>query len=324
MATNSNRRAVYLGVFIVLSIAILMVTILTIGNLHNTFSKKIQLSAIFDDVNGLLIGSNVWFSGVKVGTVESMEFYGQSQVKVVLVINTESVPFVHNDATVKVGSDGLIGSKIIVISGGTQTAPHVEDQDVLQVEKVLSTETMLNTLQENNNNILAITNDFKVISKQITEGKGTLGKLLYQDDLYTSIGTSLATLERTTAKADKLAAELASYSSKLNTGDGLANTLATDTVVFAQIQSAVKELQKITTTAGDITTNLKQVSAQLQQKDSPAGLLLNDEATANTIKSTILNLESSSKKLDEDLEALQSNFLLRKYFKKKDKAAVQP
>jgi len=48
-------------------------------------------------------------------------------------------------------------------------------------------------------------------------------------------------------------------------------------------------------------------------------MLLNDEQSAEKIKSTLQNLQSASKKLDEDLEALQHNFLLRRFFKKKAK-----
>jgi len=68
-----------------------------------------------------------------------------------------------------------------------------------------------------------------------------------------------------------------------------------------------------------MTENLNAASAKLNQKDNAVGLLLNDAGTANQVKSIMTNLETSSKKLDENLEALQSNFLLRGFFKKKAK-----
>jgi phospholipid/cholesterol/gamma-HCH transport system substrate-binding protein len=51
-----------------------------------------------------------------------------------------------------------------------------------------------------------------------------------------------------------------------------------------------------------------------------AGLLLNDPAAAASVKVTLQNLQAASRKLDEDLEALQHNFLLKGFFKKKAKA----
>jgi len=46
-----------------------------IGNLHATFKKKMKVVAFFDDVGGLQTGNNVWFSGVKIGTVRKLHFY---------------------------------------------------------------------------------------------------------------------------------------------------------------------------------------------------------------------------------------------------------
>jgi phospholipid/cholesterol/gamma-HCH transport system substrate-binding protein len=95
--------------------------------------------------------------------------------------------------------------------------------------------------------------------------------------------------------------------------------MLTDTAVFAQLQRSVNELQKTARSAAEMTQNLNAASGKLTQSDNAAGLLLNDAKTAEQVKSIMTNLETSSKKLDEDLEALQSNFLLRGFFKKRAK-----
>jgi phospholipid/cholesterol/gamma-HCH transport system substrate-binding protein len=69
--------------------------------------------------------------------------------------------------------------------------------------------------------------------------------------------------------------------------------------------------------ASAIVADLKQAAAN---PNSPVGVMLRDEASGARLKETIKNLESSSVKLDEDLKAVQSNFLLKGYFKKKAKA----
>ncbi len=327
MKSESNKRATVVGLFIVLGLVFLLAGILAIGNLRSTFVRKIHVTAIFEDVNGLLPGNNVWFSGMKIGTVHSLSFYGKSQVRVEVKIDEKSQQFIRKDAKVKISTDGLIGNKIVIIYGGTEMAQSVEDGDSLGIEDMVSTEEMMSTLQENNRNLLAITTDFKTISKKLVDGEGTVGKLLKDETLYNSLGTTLASLERSSQHAEKLTASIADYGVKLNKKGSLANDLVTDTTIFKDVQASVKQLKKLTITAAEATDNLKTASSnvsvatsKLDNKSSPLGVLLYDEASASHLKSTLKNLESGSEKLDENLRAVQDNFLLRRYFKKRKKA----
>lgn len=327
MKSASNKRAVIVGLFIVLGLVFLLAGILAIGNLRNTFVRKIHLTAIFEDVNGLQAGNNVWFSGVKIGTVHELGFHGKSQVLVNIKIDEKARQYIRKDSKMKISTDGLIGNKIIVIYGGTETEPLVEEGDVLGIEKIESTEEMLSTLRENNENLLAITTDFKSISKKIAGGEGTVGKLLNDETLYNSLGTTLASLQRSSAHAEKLTASISTYGVKLNQEGSLANDLVTDTTVFKDVQASVQQLKQLTTTAREVTENLKSASnhvnvatSKLDNQSSPLGVLLYDEASATHLKATLKNLEGGSEKLDENLRAAQDNILLRRYFKKKNKA----
>lgn len=313
-----NKRAVIVGVFIFSGLAFLIGGILTIGNLHDTFVKKIMVTTIFDDVNGLQPGNNVWFSGVKIGTVNKMVFFGKSQVKVSVKIDEKSQQYIRKDAKVKISSDGLIGNKIIVIYGGTSAAPEVEDGDTLGIEKTLTTEDMMNTFQENNKNLLAITSDFRTISEKIARGEGTVGKLLNDETLYDNIDLAVASLQKASKSTQQLTASLSDYGAKLNQPGTLANDFVTDTLMFKNLNATVIKLQQAATNAAELTAEFKKSSSNT---NTPIGVLLNDEQTATNLKSTISNLDSSTQKLNEDLEALQHNFLLRGYFKKQEKAS---
>ncbi|NTW26702.1 MAG: hypothetical protein HGA37_18530 [Lentimicrobium sp.] len=185
------------------------------------------------------------------------------------------------------------------------------------MEKTFSTEDMINTLQENNKNFLAITNDFKVISKGLVKGEGTIGKLLKDDAVYASINATTASLQLASAKAQQLVTSLASFSAGLNKKGTLANELTTDTIVFKSVKASVLQLQQIADTAAAFIAEIKQAGTN---PDSPIGVLLHDEVAGARLQETIKNLESSSKNLDEDLKAAQSSFLLKGYFKKKAKA----
>jgi phospholipid/cholesterol/gamma-HCH transport system substrate-binding protein len=274
--------------------------------------------SLFDDVSGLQKGNNVWFSGVKIGFVSDLQFYGKSQVKVSLKIEIKAQQYIRKNAKVKISTDGIIGNKILVIYGGTSLSSEVQEGDTLEVEKTFSSDDMINTLQENNKNLLAITTDFKSISKKLAAGEGTIGKLLNDNSVYENINSATASLQKASDKAQQLATSLAAFSSQLNNKGTLSHELTTDTVVFKSIKVSVLKLQKVIDTATLFILTLKNAT---NNTNAPIGVLLNDKEAGTHLKETIKNLESSSKKLDEDLEAAQHNFLLRGFFKKKEKAA---
>lgn len=316
MNESPNKRAVVVGIFIVLGLIFLLAGVLTIGNLHTTFSSKIRLTTRFDDVNGLMAGNNIWFSGVKIGTVKRLRFYDMSKVEVTMNIDEKSKQYIRKDAKVKISTDGLIGNKILVIYGGSANSAEVEDGDTLGVEVAISTEDMMSTLQENNKNVLAITNDFKVLSKKLVNGEGSMGKLLNDETLFNDMSSTMNSLKRASEKAQSLMASLSGFSEKLNKKGTLANDLVTDTMMVKSLRGTIAELHKVADTASVFISELKQAS---NDPNSSVGVLLHDKQTAANLKETMKNLDSGSKKLDEDLEALQHNFLLRKYFKKKAK-----
>lgn len=320
MNETSNKRAVVVGLFVLLGLGFLTAGILMIGNIKGTFTKKMKVSAIFQDVNGLQTGNNVWFSGVKIGTVKKVDFFGRSKVKVVLNVDRNAQQYIRKDAKVKISTDGFIGNKIVVIYGGSATIPSVGEDDTLSVEKALSTEEIMSTFQENNKNVLEITNDIKAISHKMARGEGTIGKFLNDETVYRDISTTTASLQNASAKAQKMMTSLADFSSKLNKKGSLANDLATDTVVFNSMKASVRHLQEVADTAAIFAHNLKQAS---ENPNSPLGVLLHDKETGDHLKATMKNLESSSVKLDQDLEALQHNFLLRGFFKKQEKKKAE-
>ncbi len=320
MKDASNKRAVIVGIFVFLGLGFLVVGILAIGNLNETFKQKISVIVLFDEVSGLQKGNNIWFSGVKIGVVGRLEFYSQKKVLVEMKIDEKVQQYIRKDAFVKISTDGLIGNKILIIYGGTSLSPEIAEGDTLGVEKTFTTEDMINTLQDNNNNILAITNDFKLISKKLAGGEGTVGKLLNDEDIYQQLDAATLSMQHAAGKADKLIGSLTTFSDGLNKKGTLANELTTDTVVFNSLKMAVLEFEKMADTAAVFIGNLKEAS---NNPKSTIGVLLHDEESGKHLKETLKNLESSSEKLDEDLLAIQHNFLFKGYFKKKEKGKLK-
>lgn len=323
MKSTKNTRAFVVGIFIFLGIAILVVTILTLGGQQKTFQKSIVVRAVFDDINGLQKGNNIWFSGVKIGTVKKISFVGNSQVEVDMNIDEASKQYIRKNARARISSDGLIGNKIIVIYSGASKSPSVEDGDVLGVEKAMNPDEMMSTLQANNNNLFAITTDVKGISKGIAEGKGTVGRLLKDETLVNDLHTTMLRLREASANAERLSASVAAFAAKLQKKGTLANDLVTDTTIFNRLRATAAQIENVSKNASIVVDNLNNTSSQLgnslNNKSTPVGMLLNDEDAAADIRVTLSNLQAGSQKLNDDLEAVQHNFLLRGFFKKKAK-----
>ncbi|MDP4208310.1 MAG: MlaD family protein [Bacteroidota bacterium] len=317
----SNKRIVIVGLFIFLGIALFISAILLIGDLHKTFEKKFQINLYFDDVAGLQKGDNVWLSGVKVGTIDNISFYGNSKVKVSAMIDEKAQMFIPKDSKVKLSSDGLIGHKILVICNGSPNAGMIKDGGSLMVETTFSSDDILNTLQENNKNILAITSDFKELSKKIVSGEGTIGKLIDDNSVYTDIKDATNSMHRLTQNAQKIIQSLASFSSNLNKEGTLANDLISDTITFKSIKASVLQVQQMTNNAETFISKIKQDENNL---NSPLGVLLHNDQTGVQLKETFKNLEYSSRKLSEDLDALQQSRILKRLLKKNEKAKQNP
>lgn len=330
MKSTKTNRPVVVGIFIILGLAILITAVFTLGGQKKSFVKGFTVNTVFSDVNGLLTGSNVWLSGVKIGTVKKITFLPDSRVLVTMVIQRSLQPNIHSDARAKIGSDGLIGNKIVVITSGTKAAPLVKEGDYLGIQNVLSTDDMLNTLQANNKNLLSITSSFARVSRNIDSGNGLISTLVNNEETARKVNASLNSLQTTmsnfqsaSVRSKEVLDNLNQFTASLNTKGSLANSLTTDTSLFPVLRGTITQLRDISITAGQITDNLKGATDRLNDTTNIPGVVLNDPQAAASFKQTLLNLQSSSQKLDEDLEAAQHNFLLRGYFKKKEKAQKQ-
>lgn len=320
MEPKENRRALITGIFLTLGLIIFIVGVFTLGGSNKAFSKNIHISAVFSDVQGLRQGNNVWFSGVKVGTIGKVKFTGISRIDVTMTVDPDAQPYLHKNAGVKISSDGFIGNKIIVIEGGTADAPVIQEGDVLQVEKEISINEIENTLQANNVNLLAITSDFKQLSHNILQGKGTVGALLADSTMGMQLKAAMRNLQTTTQTAAQMADQLDAFSKKMNTKGGLADNLLTDTIAFNRIKSAAIELQKVVANANSTVQNLNTATKKLTTTDNALGVLLNDPKGAEQVRTSLNNLQQSSIKLNQDLEAAQHNIFLKGFFKKQAKA----
>jgi phospholipid/cholesterol/gamma-HCH transport system substrate-binding protein len=215
-----------------------------------------------------------------VGTIRRVNLKENGLVEVEIYIEDVSVKFIPKDVKAKLSSDGLIGNKIIEIYGGTPNGPKIEEGDIVGSDKLLSTDAMMNTLSKNNDNILAITNDFKLISSRIAAGKGSVGKLLTDETMVDQLTATTNILKRASENLEKLSANVSAYTAKLNNKGSLANDLVADTVIFTKLRATVSQLQNVADSSQTVIANLKTtgniINTELKNKNTPDRMLLND------------------------------------------------
>jgi phospholipid/cholesterol/gamma-HCH transport system substrate-binding protein len=250
-----------------------------------------------------------------------------SKVEVTVSIERKSQPFIKQNAMAKIGSDGFLGNKIVIIYGGTADIASIEDDGYLTAQKdTVSTESMLATLQVSNKNLLEITNNIKDITQQLKGGKGVAGKLINDSLLGNNLQAALNDFKTITAKGKRSIGNIESFTNRMDARSSSVNKLLADTVLYDSVRLAVIELKATMQKANDaaqklntFSTNLANVSSSLLDTTNTAGMILHDQQTADDIRVIIHNLKASSKKLDQDLEAMQHSFLLKGYFKKNGK-----
>lgn len=319
MSNSTYKRQVMLGIFIFLGILIFVAGVFTIGSQSSLFDKKFTLRVVFNDVGGLQKGNNIWLAGMKIGTVKKIEFTGNKQVEVILNVEKAAQPYIFKDALAKISAEGFIGNKLVAIYGGSPAAGTVADGDLLKTEASISTDDMMSTLQVNNKNLAEITGDFKGIAKKLASGEGTLGKLIYDDALMNELQTTITNLKAASLASERTMKNVGAFTVKLNTKGGFADEVLTDTLVYRDLKQTVTQLKGATATASALMDTLQAVGNGISDKNKPVGMILEDETVADDLKQTLQNLKISSEKLNENMEALQHNFLLRGYFRKKKK-----
>ena len=312
-------RNIRLGLFVIAGIVLLIFGLYSIGSNKNMFTKSFTLESYFYDVNGLSVGNNVRYSGIDVGTVQKIEIINDSSVRVVMIIEEKLKGFIRKNSIASIGTDGLMGNKLVNISAGTSNASMVENNDRIASLKAVNTDEMLRTLDMTNSNIALISANLKDITQNVYQSRGTLYTVLMDTALARSVSQSIRNIEGISLNLKQTSVQLASLVSDVSGGKGPLGVMLKDTALSGDLKTSVEKIKEGSEEFSRIT---KDVSVLMQQINSGNGVvngLLTDSLMADELKKSITNLQSASQKLDQDLEALQHSFLLRRYFRGKSK-----
>jgi phospholipid/cholesterol/gamma-HCH transport system substrate-binding protein len=178
METHSQKFKVRLGLFIAGGLALFVFAIFIIGKQKNLFNPVFKLNTTFYNVSGLQVGNNIRFSGINVGTVDKILIINDSTVKVDMQIKKDVKKFIKSDCEVAIGSEGLIGDRLLVITQGSSDAPVVKEGQKLASAEPVEIDAIMASLKVTAGNAEIISDQLAEIMIKVNSGQGTIGRLI--------------------------------------------------------------------------------------------------------------------------------------------------
>ena len=203
METHSQKFKVRLGLFIAGGLAIFVLAIFIIGRQKNLFNPVFTVNSTFYNVSGLQVGNNIRFSGINVGTVDNIIIINDSTVKVFMMIRKEVKQFIKSDCKAAIGSEGLIGDKIIFITQGSSDAPEVREGQQIVSEEPIEMDAIMASLKVTADNAAVISYQLAEIMIKVNSGTGTLGRLIRDSTIAGNLNQTMVNLKNSSKGLDE-------------------------------------------------------------------------------------------------------------------------
>jgi phospholipid/cholesterol/gamma-HCH transport system substrate-binding protein len=328
------------GIVITIALAVVFLAVMFAGNIEKIFTPEVTIYAFVDDVKGLREGSPVWFSGVEIGSVRSIDFTIQQKVKVEISISSGVLAYLKKDSKANILTLGLLGDKYVEITPGSKESAtlkagdvisgktQIEIQDVVQTSQasIAKISDFISMLQEillkieNGkgsvskflrdpsvyDNLKEATEELSTLIKKIEGSKGTIGRLLNEDSIYFDLSSSVEDIKL--------------FAKTLKESEGTLNKLINDPSLYDRFQKASESLdaftQRIASSEGTVSKlieddslyeNINSASEKLdrllERIDKGGGLvgsLVKDEELSDEFKTTLRDLNALVKDIKEN------------------------
>lgn len=312
---------IQLGLFVMIGLAFLITALYLIGSNRNLFDQTFEVKATFYNVNGLMKGNNVRFSGIDVGTIKRVEIVSDTSVMVTMIIENRVHPFIKKNSVASVGTDGLMGNKLVNISNlSSASSDIIEDGDMLVAIKPVETDEMLRTLDQTNDNLYHITTNLKKITQKVNNSN-SLWSILMDSTLAQNVKQSVFGIRQASENTASFTKDLNYLLRDVRQGKGIAHSLFYDSSSATILKSTIRQLEDASRKAAQATSDIRALSEKLKKGEGAAGILMSDSAFANDLRKSMHNLQVSTGRFDQNMEALKHNFLFRGYFRRQEKKA---
>ena len=316
---RTAKENIRLGLFVIIGTVFLVIGAYLIGDRQNLFGETFDLHAVFKNVNGLQTGNNVRYSGINVGTVTGILMENDTTILVTMKMDGEMLEHIKQDAIATIGSDGLVGSMIISIVPGDGIAPLVQEGDQIKTYSRIGAKDMLSTLNVTNENAALLTKELLRTTAALNEGRGVLGRLLYDTVMARDLSRTAGNLRRASNQADAILRKLSEDVQQIDMEQSIAGILLTDSLGGQDFKGVIRDMGTVSKRMDTLSLALDTLVQKINRAEGPINYLITDTLLVRRIENTMENIEMGTSRFNENMEALKHNFLTRRYFKKLEK-----
>ncbi|MEK7684029.1 MAG: MlaD family protein [Verrucomicrobiota bacterium] len=306
-----NTLETRLGIFFALALIVAVIILEMIGG-REFFKPSFPVRARFNTVQELKVGDPVKMAGVQIGHVERIAL-ADNKVEVTLKLNRDAG--VRTDSKASIRFSGLLGQNYVAIDFGTAGAPKVAEDALLVTTEQADLSTLMvklesvasgvegltknfsgesfnnllgpitDFLKENNPKLTAILGNAQTISSQIAQGKGTVGKLINDDQLYNSALAAVTNLNESTSEIKSTIDQAKTVLAQVDKGQGSLGKLLKDETLYRETTTAM--------------TNLKEILQKVNQGQGTVGKLINDESFYKNAKMTLQKVDKATEGIED-------------------------
>lgn len=310
-------RNMRLGIMVIAGLSFLIVALYLIGDRQNLFGSTIIVKSKFSNVNGLTVGNNVRFVGIDIGTVNSIEIVNDSTVLVEMIVESDAMTYIRTNAITSIGTDGLMGNKLVNIHSVEGNAPLIVDGSILESIAPLDTDKIMRTLSETNTEVFLIAQNLKDITDKVQQ-ENVIWKLLEDSLITLNIRSTMNNLDYVSRDLSAISTSFRKMANDIENGKGLVGSLLYDSTFIQKFDNTLTNLQSVSDSLGKVTHDISQIAEHVKKGEGAAGTILMDEKFEKDLNATLENVKNASKALNENMEALKHNILFRRYFKKQE------
>jgi phospholipid/cholesterol/gamma-HCH transport system substrate-binding protein len=342
----TRKSNIRLGIYIISGVVLFIFIIYLIGSRQNMFQRNVRITAIFTDVKGIHIGANVRFTGIDVGTISKMIILSDTSVRIEMAINEKVTSFIKKNSVATIATEGLMGSKIIVLLPGSPDERSIIDGDNLPTSPPVEIDDIIREIKISSESISEVSSNLVDITNKINRGEGIFGKIFTDTSFAYNLSLSSQNLEEISARVNRgeglvgrifadtslannidsasiimegISRNIEGITRKIDQGEGIFSLLLSDTSLSYNLYAASQNLNYSTANLEKFSDNLIGITDKMNAGKGAFNKMLVDSVFADSLDITVRNLNQAILEIQSASEALQQSRLFKTFTKKNKK-----